>query len=255
MIRILRTAASAAVLAIVLATSFVAAPFTANAAEPFSAEQRAAVQALVRETLLSNPEIIMEAIDALQAKEAASREAQVSQVLVHMRPDLERDPASPVMGNPKGDVTIVEFFDYRCGYCKRVMKDLMAVAEADSNVRIVLQEFPILGPESVLASRASMAVWMNQPDKYEAYHTAMMTSRGNLTKDKVMQIALEVGIDVDAMQTDMGSKAIDAAFAKTAAMAQSLNITGTPAFIIGDRVVPGAVSQSDLELLVQEARK
>lgn len=251
MIRILRTAATAAV---IVATTFLTVPFSATAAEALSAEQRAAVQALIRETLVTNPEIIMEAIDALQVKEEAARQAQAKQVLAHMRNDLERDPASPVMGNPDGDVTIVEFFDYRCGYCKRSMQDLQAVAEEDGNVRIVLHEFPILGPESVLASRASMAVWLNQADKYTAYHTAMMMSRGNLNEAKVMQLALEVGIDVDAMKKDMGSKAIDAAFAKTAAMAESLNITGTPAFIVGDNVVPGAIKRSDLKALVKAAR-
>lgn len=245
MLRTLRTAAIAALLA---TTSLTAQ------AEPLSAEQRQAVQDLIHETLVSNPEILVEAFQALEAKEVAARKAQTKQLLGHVRDDLENDPASPVMGNPDGDVTIVEFFDYRCGYCKSSFATLRKLIEADGNIRLVLKEFPILGPESVLASRASMAVWLGQPDKYGAFHAAMMESRGNVTEDKIMQVALESGVDVDAMKKGMDGEDVKKAFAKTAAIAQVLDITGTPAFVIGDELAPGALNAEDLIALVAAAR-
>ena len=159
---------------------------------------------------------------------------------------------SPVSGNPKGDVTLVEFFDYQCGYCKRSLKPVRDLLETDRQLRIVWKEFPILGPVSRFAARAAMA--SENQGRYLEFHVAVMGSRGKLTEDRVMTLAGSVGLDVQRLRRDMDDPAIEEYLDETIRLAQVLGIRGTPAFVIGDTLVPGVVGDARLKELIAKAR-
>ena len=157
----------------------------------FTDAQKSEIQEMVRDYILQNPGIIVEAFGILEAREQAAQQQRVAQVMAEYAEDIERDPKDPVMGNPDGDVTVVEFFDYQCGYCKSMLKPLLAFAAEDGNVRIVMKEFPILGPASIVAAQASLA--SAKQGKYDAFHTALMGLRGRLDEAAIFQTATEVG--------------------------------------------------------------
>jgi protein-disulfide isomerase len=251
--KVLRTTLAAATFAALL-LAVGAVPL--DAAEPaFTPRQTQAIQDIVRQLLRDNPEILVEAIQALRSKQEAAEKNRVLNALKDRRGDLERDANSPVAGNPNGDVTVVEFFDYRCGYCKRVHPAIADLLKTDKKIRLVYKEFPILGPESLVASRAAIAAFKINPAKYAAYHDALMMARGNLTPDKVLAIAAEVGLDAKAVAKRMDEPDIAKIIAANAMLAEDLGISGTPAFVIGNQLVPGAVDLDTLKKLVAEARK
>lgn len=217
-------------------------------------EQVQQMEKVIRDYLVNNPEVIIEALDAYQAKQQAAQQANQKHAITAMADALRNGANDPVMGNPDGDVTVVEFFDYRCGFCKRVFDDVQTLIREDGNIRYVLKEFPILGPDSLTASRAAMAVWLHQRDKYEAFHTAMMKSRGELSEAKVMALGLESGVDIEALKLQMEDPQVLSTLRETAAQAEALNISGTPAFIIGDAIQPGAIPLDMMKELVDAAR-
>lgn len=239
-----------AFLALFVAACSWAAP--AGAADGFTPEQEDRIGPLVREYLLNNPEVLEEAFTRLQQQRQEEAKARTRAALDSERRRLFEDPSSPVVGNPEGDVTIVEFFDYRCGYCKRVFPRVKRLLEEDSGIRLVLKEFPILGPASVYASRATLAA--REQDLYEPFHDALMGWRGDLSNADVLQIARETGLDVERLQRDMADQKITDAIQGNMALAEALGINGTPAFIIGDTMVPGAVEIEALRDLVKRAR-
>ena len=206
----------------------------------------------VRTYLLENPKIIREVIEELGRVETAEKEQQKNQAISMFRGELENDGFSYVAGNPEGDVTIVEFFDYRCGYCKQSFPDLMKTVEADGNIRLVLKEFPILGEESVLAARAAMAAQMQ--NKYMEFHTALMSSRGSPSMERLMGMAQSLGLDVEQFKTDIESLEITNHLDNTYQLASALNISGTPAFLIGGQFVGGAISPTQMTALIEQAR-
>ena len=206
----------------------------------------------VRAYLLENPKVIREVIEELGRVETAEKEQQKSQALSMFRSELENDGYSFVAGNPDGDVTIVEFFDYRCGYCKQSFPDLMKTVEGDGNIRLVLKEFPILGEDSVLAARAAMAAQMQ--NKYMEYHTALMGNRGSISLERLADIAQSIGINVEQFKTDIENPKITDQIGSTYQLANALNISGTPAFIIGGQLAGGAIPQSQMTMLVEQAR-
>jgi protein-disulfide isomerase len=214
-----------------------------------------ALEEAIHEYLLSHPEVVLEVFDILKAREQAAEADQARATMVSHRDELFNDPAAPMTGNPNGDVVIVEFFDYFCSYCKRVMDDVMTAAVEDSGVRLVYKEFPILGDASVIAARAALAVHRIAPDKYMAVHMAMMSSRARLNEMRILSIAEEFGIDTDALRDEMKSPEIDAAIARNRALAEALGINGTPGFVIGNQIVPGAISLDTIRQLIAEARQ
>ncbi len=216
--------------------------------------QKKAVESVVREYLRKNPEVLVEAIRALRDKSQAENERQAKNTLESLRPQIENSPYSPVGGNPNGDVTVVEFFDYRCPYCKKVFPDLVILMKEDKGVRFVFKEFPILGPVSVFASRAALAAWSLDKSKYMAFHSAMMASRGQLTEKRIFKMAKRSGFDPDKLRTAMDDPGVADEIRRNATLAESLNINGTPAFIIGDALVPGAIDLGALKSLVAKAR-
>jgi len=227
--------------------------FAAEAKKPLSAAQEEAVKALVRKYLIEHPEIIVEAMERLRAEQKRKESEQVKAALVAKRKEIYEDAASPIAGNTDGDVVIVEFFDYQCGYCKSVVDRLMKTVKTDGKIKLVFKEFPILGPQSVFAARAALAA--KKQGKYFEFHNAMMRLRGKLNQVSVFALAKSVGLDTKQLANDMRDPAIEKALRANFALARTLRINGTPAFIIGDQMVPGAVSQQMLESYIEQARK
>src|SRR5512132_901353 len=225
-----------------------------SAAEALPAAQQELIEAVVREYILKNPEVIVESLRGYEDKQRLTTEADAKKAIATNRDALEKNPNSPVAGNPQGDVTIVEFFDYRCGYCKKVLPSVQELLKTDKNVRMVFKEFPILGPDSVIAARTALAVWKIAPAKYLPFHLALMESRGELSEGRVLEIAKKVGLDVEKLEAAKADPEIDAAIERNHELARTLQINGTPAFVAGGRLVPGALDATTLREMVGTAR-
>ncbi|KAB2916384.1 MAG: DsbA family protein [Hyphomicrobiaceae bacterium] len=206
----------------------------------------------VRAYLLGNPEIIAEALQQLERRQQLAEATEAQGALKMHAEELLRDPASPVGGNPKGDVSLVEFFDYNCPYCRQVAPH-MAKAEAnDPKLRIVYKEFPILGPNSTFAAKAALAA--HRQGKYVAFHQALMELKGPTAEKTVLETAGRLGLDLDRLKGDMADPAIEAAINRNLALARALRINGTPGFVIGKEIVRGAMDLATMEGLIQQAR-
>lgn len=213
---------------------------------------KARVSAAVAEALRSNPEMIVEALQAMQARQGQMEQMRANQAVAANRARLEHDGNSYVGGNPRGDVTLVEFYDYRCPYCREAQATVNALIKADPNLRVVYKEFPILGPQSLIAARAAVAA--RNSSYYPAFHDALMTAPSPLTEDAVLKIAGSVGINVSALQLEMTLLDIDQIIAANHALAKDIGINGTPAFVMGDVMVPGVVSLSELQRMIADLR-
>ncbi|MCR9176855.1 MAG: DsbA family protein [Alphaproteobacteria bacterium] len=218
----------------------------------FTDQQQDEIRELVRDYILQNPGIILESVAIMQARQRAEEDAQAKTALIEKRDALERDPADPVLGNPDGTVTLVEFFDYQCGYCKTMLGPLRAMLKDNSDVRVVMKEFPILGDASVIAARASLAA--NRQGKYLEFHTALLSYRGRLNEQVIMQVANEAGLDMKRLVADMNSREVQAQITQTYELAKALSIEGTPAFTIDGQLIPGAVNRDQLAALIESAR-
>ncbi len=223
-------------------------PLSAGAQELTADE----VKRLALEAIRENPQIIMEAVAILQAREEEAARSATAQVLSEQRLMLEQDPNAPVIGNPEGDVTLVEFFDYNCPYCKRAAPDVKTLLEFDDNVRIVYREWPILGEGSVFAARAALAA-RNQ-GKYEEFHWAMMELNGRAEEASVLRVAAGLGIDIDRLKADMQSEEVEEHIQTSMNLASLLGFNGTPSWVIGDNLVPGLVAIDELQRLIEETR-
>ena len=241
------------VLAIPLCLAFGAAEL--RAAHDATSPAQEILQETIRDYLLSHPDVIIEVLDILRERKAADEAEQARAAMSKQSAAIFNDPSSPVGGNPDGDVTIVEFFDYFCGYCKRVMPDLIKVMNDDPGIRFVYKEFPILGPESVIASRIALAAHRQAPEIYEELHVAMMTSKARMNEANALSIAGDFGLDVERLKADMNSPEIDRILAHNNALAEQLGIRGTPGFVIGDQIIPGAIDIKTLRQLIAEARQ
>lgn len=212
----------------------------------------ARVKELVLEAIRENPEIVMEAVALLEQRQADAQAETQAEVLRTQRDLIERDPNAPVLGNPDGDVTVVEFFDYNCPYCRRVKPEVRALIEEDPDIRLVYREWPILGDGSVFAAKAALAA--RAQGKYEDFHWAMMAIDGRANEASVMRVAEEVGLDRDQLRTDMEAPEVAEHIATSMRLTQALGFNGTPSFVIGDALVPGFVEKDRLSDLVKEAR-
>ncbi|MFV1878107.1 DsbA family protein [Nioella sp.] len=225
-------------------------PLAATAQEAMTEDR---VRELVRETILANPEILVEAIAILEERAAQDRVTASADIIAAQRQLLERDSNAPVLANPDGDVTIVEFFDYNCPYCRRAVPAVEGLIEADPGIRLVYREWPILGEGSVFAARAALAA--RQQGFYEEFHWALMGMNGRAEERSVLRIAEEVGLDIDRLRADMEAPEVAEHIETSIRLADLLGITGTPTFILGDNLVPGAVEQDVLQRLVDEVRE
>jgi len=224
-----------------------------SAAADFSPSQREAIEGIIRDYLMYNPDVLVEALRGAEDKLNREADAKAAKVLADRRSEVFDDPATPVGGNPRGDVTIVEFFDYRCPYCKQVLPALQALLKEDGKLRFVYKEMPVLGPQSVTAAHAALAA--HRQGKYEAFHTAMMAAKGQISDDTVYKVAGSVGLDVERLKQDMKEPEIAKAVKANLALASALNIHGTPGFVIGNQIVPGALDLETLKSMVADARK
>ena len=228
------------------------APLASAQETSITPAQKTEIEKLVHDYIVAHPEVIKEAIQALQAKEEQSKADAQTQAVLQNKDKLFNDPATPVAGNAMGDVTIVEFFDYHCPYCKAVAGPLQKLTEEDKGVRLVMKEFPILGQDSLLASQAALA---SVPQgKYWEFHQALMEHRGQFDMEVIKSIAAKVGLDPAKLEADMQSDTIKPIISANHDLAQTLDIGATPTFIIGDQVVEGAVPLERLKELIQKAR-
>jgi protein-disulfide isomerase len=221
-------------------------------AEEFNPAQRADMESIIKDYLLSHPEIISEMSKLLEEKQKLAEDEQRKSVMASSANEIFRDKADFVAGNAKGNVTMVEFFDYNCGWCRKGFPEVMSLLEADKNLRFVLKEFPIFGEDSEYAARAALA--SGRQGKYWNLHLAMFSHEGKITKAAVDQIAKAQGLDMAKLKKDMADPAIEETIMRNRALAQSLAINGTPAFIIDDKLVPGYLPKDDLAAAIDQVR-
>jgi len=202
--------------------------------------------------LLDHPEVIVESLNRMEARERASAEAEVQTIVKARADELFRDVDSPVGGNPNGDITLVEFFDYNCPYCRQMVPVMMQAETADRQLRVVYKEFPILGPNSTLAAKAALAA--HKQGKYLAFHRALFQVRGTVDPIKVAEVAATVGLDADRLKADMADPTIAALIEKNLTLARALRIDGTPGFVAGRQILRGAIDLKALQAFIQEAR-
>src|SRR5882724_2722965 len=237
-----------------LACAFLAiAPACPLEAAEITPEQRKAIEAIIHDYLMQNPDVLIEALREAEAKANTETDAKAAQVLRDRHHEVFDDPATPVGGDPRGDVTIVEFFDYRCPYCKQVHPAIQKLLDQDRKLRFVYKEFPVLGEPSDLAAHAALAARLQ--GKYEPLHNAMMAAKGQITEEQVYRIAGSVGLDVDRLKRDITDPEIDRALSANRSLAKALDLRGTPGFVIGDHIIPGAVDLDALRTMVADARK
>jgi protein-disulfide isomerase len=227
--------------------------FEAHSAEKFTLSEKVEIKKLIRQYIKQNPEIVIEAIEDIQRREKNQTATEQSRQLKLNKYLIEKDTADPILGNLDGQIIITEFFDYQCGYCKRMLNILLDISQSNKNVKIILKEYPILGPISTLAAQAALAA--KRQDKYSEFHTALMRLRGRLSESAVFQMAKEVGINTEKLQLDMMQPEILKHLERTRELGKKLMIRGTPAFIINDAIFPGALSNQKLLKLIAEAKK
>jgi protein-disulfide isomerase len=215
----------------------------------------AANPGFIRDYLVNNPEVIQEAVTELERRRVNAAAAQQAQAIAQYREELLFSPRQGVIGNPNGDVTLVEFFDYNCTYCKRALDDINRLIAEDPNLRIVLKEFPVLGTGSTEAAQVAAAVIMVAPDRYDAFHQLLLGSAAPATGQLAMAAAAQVGIDVAALTTALQSNEVVATIEEAYVMAGALGLTGTPSYVIGDEVIVGAVGYEALRTRIDSMRQ
>jgi protein-disulfide isomerase len=242
-----------------IALLLIVLPFVPALAEPstnqqgLTPEQEQRIQQLIHDYILANPAVIFEALKKQQQAVEAARTLSRTEMILASQQELLADPASPSAGNPKGDVTIVEFFDYRCPYCKAVEPSLEALLKADPKLRIVYKEFPVLGAASVYAAEIALAA--QKQGKYSAFHDAMMNTKGNIDEAAVLQVARLTGIDLDKAKSDIKSPEIAATIKQNYELAATLDINGTPGIVIGMDIADGAADLDQLKRMIAAARR
>ncbi len=220
----------------------------------FTPPQQEQIRGIVRDYLLENPEIIYEAIQILQQRQQAQQDQRQQVALGDQSELMFNSPKDPTHGSDKADVVVVEFFDYKCPYCKSTAPTMAQLLDEDRGVRLVYKEFPILGQDSVYAARASLAVFQLDKKKYKPFHEAMFRVSGTLTEDVVMAVAKSIGIDTARLKEAMQAEEISDIIESNIRLAQSLGITGTPTIILGEKIIPGAVNLKTLQAYVRAAR-
>ena len=234
----------------------------AGSAVPASSQQqqqavpdRAAVEAIVRDYLLANPEILYEMQAAYEAKQQAERQERARRTLAERRDEVFSSPHQTEIGNPDADVTVVEFFDYNCSFCARALDDMDAMLADDPKLRFVLKEVPIIRPESVGAHRVSLAVYALAPEKYGEFHRALFAADGVKTDRKALEVALSLGLDEKAVREAANAATVTEAFREATGLAEALGVTGTPSYVIGDELLFGAIGADTLRAKVAAMRE
>ncbi|MFO1083775.1 MAG: DsbA family protein [Reyranellaceae bacterium] len=229
------------------------APHPGAGAGAAPSADRTALGKSIREYLLANPEVLVEAMQELERRQDSQRDAVALKGVQENQAELFRDPDSPIGGNPNGNVVVVDFNDYQCPYCKRAHQAVKSVLAADGNVKIVYKDLPILGEASKIAALAALA--STRQGKHQALHDALMENSGKLDRDRIFEIAVSVGLDRAQLEKDMQDPKLKQIIDRNLALASALGVRGTPAFVIGKQFVPGAVDAATLKQLIADARK
>lgn len=228
-------------------------PLNVQAGSPDSDPlSKQSMEQVIEHYIRTHPEVIEQSLQALENKRAAEEHQRQKAAIAAHQQDLLHDPASPVSGNPSGDVSVVEFFDYRCGFCKRTAGAVSRLQQSDARVRVVYKDLPILGETSELAAKAALA--SQAQGKHRAFHEALLAATSDLTKEQILHIAGDVGLDVKRLGQDMTDPQWQRVLDRNRRLAKDLGISGTPAFIVGAELVPGAVDLKTLQDLVAGRR-
>ncbi|WP_420567425.1 DsbA family protein [Thalassovita sp.] len=234
----------------------VAAPAQASDLTQMSDAERSAFRAEVRAYLMDNPEVILEAYQVYEQRQAAAQAAIEQQMVAAYAGKIFDDPNSWVGGNPNGDIVLVEFSDYRCGYCRKAHPEVQQLLEADGNIKLIIKEFPILGDQSVLASRFAIASRIVGGDEaYEKMHNAMMETKAAVSEKTLTRLANKLGLDGDAIRGKINDPLVDQIISENHQLAQALQISGTPTFVLGTDLLRGYVPLADMMELVEAARE
>ena len=241
-------------LALALALGASAAPAHA---ENFSAPQRTEIEKIIKDYLLAHPEVLQEAMAELEKKQQVAETEKARSAIKNHSDALFNSPRQVVLGNPQGDVTFVEFFDYNCGYCKRALSDMTTLLSTDPKLKVVLKEFPVLGPGSVDAAQVAVAVRMQDKTgkKYLEFHQKLLGGRGQVDKAKALAAAKDVGLDMARIEKDLKSDEVAKTLEESMKLAEALGLNGTPSYVIGNDVVIGAVGLAGLTQKIQAARQ
>ena len=228
----------------------------ASRADEFSASQRGEIERIVREYLIAHPEVIQEAMTELEKRQTAADAEKHKAAVKQYAQALFTSPRQVVLGNPNGNVTFVEFFDYNCGYCKRAMDDMLTLLKDDPKLKVVLKEFPVLGPGSVEAAQVAVAVRMQDKTgkKYLEFHQKLLGGRGQADKARALAVAKDIGLDMGRLEKDLASPEVKATLQESFKLAEALGLNGTPSYVIGDNVVVGAVGLDALKEKVNTSR-
>jgi len=228
----------------------------APALAELGAAQRTEIEGVIKDYLMRNPDVIREVLVEMERKQKADEESARSKAVSDLAPQLFDSSRQAVLGNPNGKITLVEFFDYNCGYCKKALDDVAKLVKAEPDLRLVIKDFPVLGPGSVEAAEVATAM-RNQAkgDKYWQYHTKLLLTRGQIGKAQALAVAKELGADMDRLAKDTASPETRASLQEVMMIADKLQLTGTPTFVLGDEVIVGAVGQDELRARIGNMRK
>ncbi len=225
--------------------------FTAGAAlaQSFTPQQRGEIEAIIRDYFIKHPEMIEEL-------QALAQSEKLKKAIVENKQMLFHSPRQVTLGNPNGDVTMVKFFDYNCGFCKRALDDMMTLIKADPNLRVVLKEMPVLSQGSMDAAQVGVAVAMQDKSgkRYLDFHQKLLTGRGQVDKARALAVAKEVGADMAKIEKDMNGAEVKAALQESFALAEALGFQGTPSYVVGNEAVVGAVGVKELQAKINNAR-
>jgi protein-disulfide isomerase len=229
---------------------------TAPARAEMSSAQRTEIEGVIKEFLLKNPEVLRDALVEMDKRQKADEEAARVKAVSDQAPLIFNSPRQAVMGNPNGKITLVEFFDYNCGYCKKTLGDIAQLVQNEPDLRLVVKDFPVLGPGSVEAAEIATAM-RNQArgDKYWQYHAKLLATRGPVGKAQALAAAKEAGADMDRLARDMANPETRASIQEVMQIADKLQLTGTPSFVLADDVIVGAVGYDELKLKIDNVRK
>jgi protein-disulfide isomerase len=247
MTRLIRPLAVAVVLALAAATPL--------RAQDFSAVQRGEIEKIIRDYLIAHPEVLQEAMSELEKRQQLAEAEKARSAVKNHSDALFNSPRQVTLGNAQGDVTFVEFFDYNCGYCKRALSDMVELMKKDPKLKVVLKEFPVLGPGSVEAAQVAVAVRMQDPKKYLDFHQKLLLGRGQADKARALAVAKEVGLDTARIERDLKTDEVAKTLEESMKLAEALGLNGTPSYVIGNDVVIGAVGLQTLSQKVQAARR
>jgi protein-disulfide isomerase len=242
---------------LIAAALMLAAPAIPAQAQTFSTDQRQEIESIVKTYLLDHPEIIQDVMTELDKRQQAADAEKHRAAAVENQATLFSSPHQVVLGNPQGNVTVVEFFDYNCGFCKRALPDMLTLLKTDSNLKFVLKEFPVLGEGSVEAAHVAVAARMQDATgkKYIEFHQKLLGGRGPADKARALAVAKEVGFDMTRLEKDMSSDEVKKTIDEDMKLADALGVNGTPSYVVGDEVVIGAVGLDALRDKISAERK